>query len=140
MIKIENPFIQSDLNHRCTVWQRLELETNLEVLSALLFEWLETLKYPLLDVDSLSYIVVWSSKPQRCLSKLPVCTRYLLEYFLRFVTRLRPVTAESQSLITKRLIAALTQQTIWIKNSFYPPRMYLIGSYFHYPHNYLHII
>lgn len=116
---------QSDLNHRCTAWQRLELETNLELLSALLFEWLEGLKHPLLDVDSLSYIVVWSSKPQRCLGKLSVCARYLLEYLLRFVTRLRPVTAESQSLIIKRLMAALTQQTIWIKNCFHPPSMYI---------------
>lgn len=115
---------QSDLNHRYTAWQRLELETNLELLSALLFEWLENLKHPLLDVDSLSYIVVWSSKPQRCLGKQSVCTRYLLEYLLRFITRLRPVTAESQSLITKRLMAALTQQTIWIKNSFHPKSMY----------------
>jgi len=113
-------YFQSDLNHRCTAWQRLELETNLELLSTLLFEWLEDLKHPLLDVDSLSYIVVWSSKPQRCLGKLPVHTRYLLEYLLRFVTRLRPMTAESQSLIIKRLIAALTQQTIWIKNCFHP--------------------
>ncbi|KYQ59394.1 Protein tyrosine phosphatase domain-containing protein 1 [Trachymyrmex zeteki] len=112
---------QSDLNHRCTAWQRLELETNLELLSTLLFEWLESLKHPLLDVDSLSYIVVWSSKPQRCLEKLSICTRYLLEYLLRFVTRLRPVTAESQSLIVKRIMAALTQQTIWIKNYFHPP-------------------
>ncbi|XP_071564050.1 uncharacterized protein [Temnothorax nylanderi] len=112
---------QIDLNHRCTAWQRLELETDLELLSTLLFEWLENLKHPLLDVDSLSYIVAWSSKPQRCLGKLPVYARYLLEYLLRFVTRLRPVTAESQSLITKRLIAALTQQKIWIKNCFHPP-------------------
>ncbi|EZA48495.1 Protein tyrosine phosphatase domain-containing protein [Ooceraea biroi] len=116
---------QSDLNHRSTAWQRLELETNLEVLSMLLFEWLEGLKHPLLDVNCLSYIVVWSSKPQRCLGKLSLCTRYLLEYLLRFVTRLRPVTAESQSLITKRLMAALTQQTIWIKNSFYPRKKHL---------------
>lgn len=116
-------YFQSDLNHRCTAWQRLELETNLELLSTLLFEWLESLKHPLLDVDSLSYIVVWSSKPQRCLEKLSICTRYLLEYLLRFVTRLRPVTAESQSLIVKRIMAALTQQTIWIKNYFHPPRM-----------------
>ncbi|TGZ53649.1 Protein tyrosine phosphatase domain-containing protein 1 [Temnothorax longispinosus] len=116
-----NDYEKIDLNHRCTAWQRLELETDLELLSTLLFEWLENLKHPLLDVDSFSYIVAWSSKPQRCLGKLPVYARYLLEYLLRFVTRLRPVTAESQSLITKRLIAALTQQKIWIKNCFHPP-------------------
>ncbi|XP_076749525.1 uncharacterized protein LOC143422620 isoform X2 [Xylocopa sonorina] len=111
---------QMILNHRATAWQRIQMETNLDILSGLLFEWLETLKHPLLDVDSLSYIVVWSSKPQRCLEKLSGCNRYLLEYFLRFICRLRPMTAESQSLLTKRFMAALTQQSIWIKNSFYP--------------------
>ncbi|XP_012238136.1 protein tyrosine phosphatase domain-containing protein 1-like [Bombus impatiens] len=111
---------QMDLNHRSTAWQRLQMETDLYILSGLLFEWLETLKHPLLDVDSLSYIVVWNSKPQRCLEKLHNPNRYLLEYLLRFISRLRPMTPESQSLITKRFMAALTQQSIWIKNSFYP--------------------
>lgn len=113
-----------DLNHRSTAWQRLQMETDLDILSGLLFEWLETLKHPLLDVDSLSYIVVWSSKPERCLEKLPSCNRYLLEYILRFIIRLRPMTAENQSFITKRFIATLTQQTIWIKNAFYPSSKY----------------
>ncbi|XP_076229638.1 uncharacterized protein LOC116423884 isoform X1 [Nomia melanderi] len=111
---------QADLNNRSTAWQRLQLETDLDVLSGLLFEWLETLKRPLLDIDSLSYIVVWNSRPQRCLEKLPACNRYLLEYLLRFITRLRPMTAESQSLLTKRFMATLTQQSIWIKSAFYP--------------------
>ncbi|XP_076285133.1 uncharacterized protein LOC143211384 isoform X1 [Lasioglossum baleicum] len=111
---------QADLNHRSTAWQRLQMETDLDVLSGLLFEWLETLKRPLLDIDSLSYVVVWGSKPQRCLEKLSACNRYLLEYLLRFITRLRPMTAESQSLITKRFMASFTQQSIWIKSSFYP--------------------
>ncbi|CAD1476371.1 unnamed protein product [Heterotrigona itama] len=111
---------QMDLNHRSTAWQRLSMETDLDILSGLLFEWLETLKHSLLDVDSLSYIVVWSSKPQRCLEKLPSSNRYLLEYLLRFISRLRPMTPECQSLITKRFMAALTQQTIWMKSAFYP--------------------
>lgn len=111
---------QMDLNHRSTAWQRLSMETDLDILSGLLFEWLETLKHPLLDVDSLSYIVVWSSKPQRCLEKLPGSNRYLLEYLLRFISRLRPMTQECQSLITKRFMAALTQQSIWMKSAFYP--------------------
>ncbi|XP_026666796.1 protein tyrosine phosphatase domain-containing protein 1-like isoform X6 [Ceratina calcarata] len=115
---------QMDLNHRSSAWQRIQMETNLDILSGLLFEWLETLKHPLLDVDSLSYIVVWSTKPQKCLEKLPTCNRYLLEYLLRFICRLRPMTIESQSLITKRFMATLTQQSTWIKNNFYPSSKY----------------
>ncbi|KAK2583033.1 hypothetical protein KPH14_009075 [Odynerus spinipes] len=111
---------QLDLNNRCTAWQRLELETDLDVLFGLLFEWLETLKYPILDLDSLSYIVAWSTKPERCFEKIEISSRYLLEYILRFMSRLRPLTAENQSLVTRRIVAALTQQTVWIKNSFRP--------------------
>ncbi|XP_015187376.1 PREDICTED: protein tyrosine phosphatase domain-containing protein 1-like isoform X2 [Polistes dominula] len=111
---------QVDLNNRCTAWQRLELETDLDVLFGLLFEWLETLKNPILDLDSLSYIVVWSSKPERCFEKITSSSRYLLEYILRFVSRLRPLTGESQSLVTRRFVAAMTQQTVWIKDSFRP--------------------
>nr|XP_050853107.1 protein tyrosine phosphatase domain-containing protein 1-like isoform X2 [Vespula vulgaris] len=118
-----NKFLQQyqmDLNNRCTAWQRLELETDLDVLFGLLFEWLETLKHPVLDMDSLSYIVVWSSKPERCFEKIPSFSRYLLEYLLRFVSRLRPMTGESQSLVTRRFVASMTQQTVWMKNSFRP--------------------
>lgn len=110
-----------DLNNRCTAWQRLELETDLDVLFGLLFEWLETtLKHPILDMDSLSYIVAWSSKPERCFEKIPTSSRYLLEYILRFVSRLRPMTGESQSLVTRRFVASMTQRTVWMKNSFRP--------------------
>ncbi|XP_014601814.1 PREDICTED: protein tyrosine phosphatase domain-containing protein 1-like isoform X2 [Polistes canadensis] len=111
---------QVDLNNRCTAWQRLELETDLDVLFGLLFEWLETLKNPILDLDSLSYIVVWSSKPERCFEKIAGSSRYILEYLLRFVSRLRPLTGESQSLVTRRFVGAMTQQTVWIKDSFRP--------------------
>ncbi|KAI4491255.1 hypothetical protein M0802_010289 [Mischocyttarus mexicanus] len=111
---------QVDLNNRCTSWQRLELETDLDVLFGLLYEWLETLKNPILDVDNLSYIVVWSSKPERCFEKIPSSSRYLLEYLLRFISRLRPLTGESQSLVTRRFVGAMTQQTVWIKDSFRP--------------------
>ncbi|XP_066582809.1 protein tyrosine phosphatase domain-containing protein 1-like isoform X2 [Prorops nasuta] len=111
---------QVDLNTRSSAWRRLELETDLNILSGLLYEWLETLKYPVLAVDSLSYIVVWSSKPHLCLEKLDVYKRYLVEYLLRFVCRLRPMTTESQSLIIKRLMAALTQQAVRIGHSICP--------------------
>ncbi|XP_015606539.1 protein tyrosine phosphatase domain-containing protein 1 isoform X2 [Cephus cinctus] len=111
---------QIDLNNRQTAWQRLELETDLSLLSGLLYEWLETLKRPVLDLEDLSHIVIWSSKEQECLHKLQTSTRYLLEYLLRFLSRLRPLTMETQNLLGKRLMAALTQQCISINHILFP--------------------
>ena len=40
---------QMDLNYKTSAWDKLETETNLSVLSALLMDWLEHLKVPLID-------------------------------------------------------------------------------------------
>ncbi|XP_046745517.1 protein tyrosine phosphatase domain-containing protein 1-like [Diprion similis] len=111
---------QIDLNNRQTAWQRLELETDLHVLSALLYDWLENLKYPVLDKDDLSLIVVWGSNVEKCLEKLDICDGYLMEYLLRFILRLRPLSLEGQTLLIKRLMAALTQQAVRINQTLLP--------------------
>ena len=40
---------QMDLNYKTSAWDKLETEINLTVLSALLMEWLEHLKVPIID-------------------------------------------------------------------------------------------
>ncbi|XP_033209718.1 protein tyrosine phosphatase domain-containing protein 1-like isoform X2 [Belonocnema kinseyi] len=109
-----------DLNTRSTAWQSLELETDLEILSSLLYEWMESLKKPILDTEALSQIVIRGFKPKQCLQKLDPWTRYMIEYLLRFVSRLRPLTNDSQSSLLKRLIASITQQKVRINHSIYP--------------------
>ncbi|XP_033209721.1 protein tyrosine phosphatase domain-containing protein 1-like isoform X4 [Belonocnema kinseyi] len=111
---------QIDLNTRSTAWQSLELETDLEILSSLLYEWMESLKKPILDTEALSQIVIRGFKPKQCLQKLDPWTRYMIEYLLRFVSRLRPLTNDSQSSLLKRLIASITQQKVRINHSIYP--------------------
>lgn len=96
------------------------METDLYVLSGLLYDWLETLKQPVLDVEGLSQIVIRGSKPRQCLQKLEPCNRYLIEYLLRFVSRLRPMTMDTQSLIIKRIIASITHQIIRIRQTLMP--------------------
>ncbi|XP_034939681.1 protein tyrosine phosphatase domain-containing protein 1-like [Chelonus insularis] len=111
---------QINLNNKNSTWQWLELETNVRILSGLLYEWLETLKEPILDIDSLSQIVIRGSRLKHCLQKLQTYNRYVLEYFLRFVSRLRPMSMDMQSLIIKRFIASLTHQSVWIKKMLMP--------------------
>ncbi|XP_057331836.1 protein tyrosine phosphatase domain-containing protein 1-like isoform X1 [Microplitis mediator] len=111
---------QTDLNNKNSSWQRLVLETNLRVLGNLLYEWLEMLKRPILDMEALSQIVIRGSRPRECLLKFEPCNRYLLEYLLRFVSRLRPLSTDKQTLVIKRIIASLTHQTVWIRGTLMP--------------------
>lgn len=111
---------QVDLNLRSTAWQRLELETDIEILSSLLYEWLESLKRPILDTEALSQIVIQSFNPRQCLQKLNPWIRYVIEYLMRFVSRLRPLSRSTQNILVKRLMAAITQQKVCINGTLYP--------------------
>ncbi|XP_043465511.1 protein tyrosine phosphatase domain-containing protein 1-like isoform X2 [Leptopilina heterotoma] len=111
---------QVDLNIRSTAWQRLQLETDIEILSSLLYEWLESLRRPILDTEALSQIVIQSSNPRQCLQKLNPWIRYVIEYLMRFVSRLRPLSRSTQNLLVKRLMAAITQQKVTINKTLYP--------------------
>ncbi|XP_069942063.1 protein tyrosine phosphatase domain-containing protein 1-like [Cherax quadricarinatus] len=109
-----------DLNVKQSAWERLKTETNLFMLTALLFTWLEHLRSPILDVDALSYIVLASSKPEVCLRKMDKEVRYTLEYLIRFVSRLQPFTRSQQETVILRLIASITQQAVPVRGSLLP--------------------
>ncbi|XP_042863291.1 protein tyrosine phosphatase domain-containing protein 1-like [Penaeus japonicus] len=109
-----------DLNVKQSAWERLNTETNLYLLTGLLFTWLEHLRTPVLGVDALSYIVLASSKPEVCLRKLDKEIRYTVEYLIRFVARLQPFTRVQQEAVLRRLIASLTQQAVPVRGTLLP--------------------
>lgn len=61
-----------DFNCSQTSWARLKTEKNLLVLSALLYDWLESLKYPVVNREDLSNIVIYNKRPEICLQKLNI--------------------------------------------------------------------
>ncbi|KAK4287979.1 hypothetical protein Pmani_038963 [Petrolisthes manimaculis] len=109
-----------DLNLKQSAWDKLHTESNPELLTGLLFTWLEHLKTPMLGVDALSYIVLASSKPEVCLRKLDKEVRYTLEYLLRFVSRLQPFTRVQQEAVMRRLVASFTQQAVPVRGTLLP--------------------
>ncbi|XP_049954844.1 protein tyrosine phosphatase domain-containing protein 1-like [Schistocerca serialis cubense] len=106
--------LRIELNYKCSVWNSLRLEKNIYVLTGLLYDWLELLKTPALNCDSLSYIVIFGNNPEKCLKKLDKAVQYLLEYLLRFIRRLQPITKNSEQELIKRFMSSLTQQSIEI--------------------------
>jgi hypothetical protein len=67
------------------------------VLSTLLFEWLEHLRSPVLDTDSITYIVIMADNTEKAFKRLPLAVGYTLEYTIRFVTRLQPLHRDKAS-------------------------------------------
>lgn len=111
---------KTDLNVKLSAWDRIESETNLFVLSALLFEWLEHLKSPVVDKDSITYIVIHCDNLDEALKRLPNPVCYILEYLVRFVVRLQPLERDESEKLMRRFMASLTHQSVIINNVTHP--------------------
>ncbi|XP_059055980.1 protein tyrosine phosphatase domain-containing protein 1-like [Achroia grisella] len=112
--------LRTDINQRRDAINRIDEEEDPAVLTWLLCEWLEGLKQPVLDRDDLAAIVGRGQNVESCLLTLCMEDAILLEYLLRFVTRLRPLAATKKIDILKRLLASLSHQTILISGRCLP--------------------
>ena len=83
---------ETDLNYRMSAWDRLSTETDLAILSSLLLEWLEHLRTPVIDKDNITYLVILCGNLEKAFKRLPTSQGYVLEYLVRFVARLQPLT------------------------------------------------
>lgn len=111
---------QTDLNYRMSAWERLATETNLMVLSTLMFEWLEHLKNPVIDKDNITYIVILCENLDKAFKRLPTPQGYVVEYLVRFIARLQPLPRSQVENVMKRLVAALTHQSVPIEGVLQP--------------------
>lgn len=76
--------LENDINNSQTGWKKLNIETNLFVLSTLFYDWLETLKAPVLNRDHLEIIVINYKQPDVCLSKLDLVSLWGIRIHLAF--------------------------------------------------------
>lgn len=111
---------KNDLNNRASTWNRLDTELDLHILCGLLFEWLEHLKGPILDRDGITFVVIHCDNVEAAVNRLPNHVSYILEYLVRFVHRLNPLTREQVELVMTRLVASLTHQSVTINDVTYP--------------------
>lgn len=59
------------INNSQVGWSKLNVETNISVLTLLLFEWIEGLKQPVLRRDNFEDIVIHYKQPEICFQKFP---------------------------------------------------------------------
>ncbi|XP_034826482.2 uncharacterized protein [Maniola hyperantus] len=112
--------LRTEINQRKDAMVKIDEEEDPEVLTGLLFDWLEGLKQPVLDKEDLSTIVGRCKHVEMCISALQMEDVMLIEYLLRFVIRLRPLAAQKKIDIIKRLIGSLTQQCIPVNGKSLP--------------------
>ncbi len=111
---------RTEMNFKLSAWDRIETETNLFVLSALLFEWMEHLKAPILDKDGITYVVIYCDNIDQALKRLPNHVCFIVEYIARFVARLQPLRPKQTEALLLRMIASLTHQGIVIDGVAHP--------------------
>ncbi|CAK1543597.1 unnamed protein product [Leptosia nina] len=116
--------LQNEINQRRDGMGMIDEEEDPIVLTALLFEWLEGLKHPVLDKEDLSNIVCRSTNVQTCIMALQMEDIMLVEYLLRFVVRLRPLVAHKKVDILKRLLASLAHHNANINGKMLPNKTF----------------
>ncbi|CAG9793000.1 unnamed protein product [Diatraea saccharalis] len=112
--------LRNDINQRREAISKINDEEDPAMLSGLLFAWLEGLKQPILDREDLSIIVGRTHNVEACILALQMEDIMLVEYLLRFVTRLRPLAAAKKVDIIKRLLSSLTHQCVMISGQCLP--------------------
>ncbi|KYB29622.1 protein tyrosine phosphatase domain-containing protein 1 isoform X1 [Tribolium castaneum] len=111
---------QIEINSSQVGWAKLAIETDLRILAMLLFEWIESLKHPVMKREFFENIVVNYKQPEVCFQKFPAEEGYFMEYLLRFVSKINPISKENQEDLIKRIIAACSQQTLLIQGKMKP--------------------
>lgn len=114
--------LRDDINQRREAFAKVDDEEDPAILSGLLFEWLEGLKQPVLNQADLSIIVTRAYNVESCILALDMEDLILLEYLLRFIIRLRPLSANKKIDMIKRLTASLTHQSVVISSQCLPKR------------------
>ncbi|XP_049879952.1 protein tyrosine phosphatase domain-containing protein 1-like isoform X2 [Pectinophora gossypiella] len=114
--------LRTDINQRAEAFAKIDDEEDPAVLSGLLFEWLEGLKAPVLGREQLALIVGRGHDVEATVLALDHENIMLVEYLLRVVTRLRPLAAGKKVEMLRRLLAALTHQTVNIHGKCLPTR------------------
>lgn len=84
---------EMDFNSSQTTWARLKTEKNLNILSGLLYDWLESLKNPIVNREDLSNIVIYNKRPETCLQKLNIVifVLFISICFVKYCTYCRTV-------------------------------------------------
>ncbi|CAH1121425.1 unnamed protein product [Ceutorhynchus assimilis] len=111
---------ENEINSTKLGWMRLSVETNLNILASLLFEWFEGLKTPILQLEHFENIVVMYKQPEECFHKIGLEECYLIEYILLFISKLRPINPTAVQDVLKRIIGSLSKHTINLNSTTVP--------------------
>ncbi|CAG9571006.1 unnamed protein product [Danaus chrysippus] len=113
--------LKASINQRSDFDKNIDEEEDPVILSGLLFEWLEGLKEPVLDKADLA-IIITSHDLENTIQALDTEDVILVEYLLRVVLRLRPLTAPRSLELIRRVLASLTHQTLIINDTRLPAK------------------
>ena len=71
------------------------------------------------DTNGITFVVIHCDDVDAVLQRLPSHVCYIVEYLVRFVSRLK-IDAEKQSTLMMRFVASLTHRSVVIKGTTFP--------------------
>ncbi|XP_078589279.1 protein tyrosine phosphatase domain-containing protein 1-like isoform X1 [Branchiostoma floridae x Branchiostoma japonicum] len=102
---------QAELNEDDAAWERLKVEKSPQVLSCLMWSWLEELKEPVLSDKDINNLVEMADSPNEALDQLEKGHKHTLNYILKTIAKLPNLSPAVEEKILTRLIVAFTKQT-----------------------------
>ncbi|XP_041349456.1 protein tyrosine phosphatase domain-containing protein 1-like [Gigantopelta aegis] len=104
--------IEESLNKSDEAWKKLALEVSPHVLSALLWEWLDHLKEPVLSIQDLNSMLSTPQPSASALQKVQKHIKHLVEYFATVIVKLRPLVESTERILVEKLLCYLTHQVV----------------------------
>ncbi|XP_050412029.1 protein tyrosine phosphatase domain-containing protein 1 [Patella vulgata] len=103
------------LNSTDEAWKMLGRETDPCVIVAVLWEWLNHLREPILHKQDLKHIKDDADKPLQALLKMDKGTKSVIEYLAKVVVRLDSLPRSKLDNITEIILSHITHQAVHVK-------------------------
>ncbi|XP_012937402.1 protein tyrosine phosphatase domain-containing protein 1 [Aplysia californica] len=104
--------IETALNKSDETWKLLASEEDPEVVSAVMWDWLDQLNEPILRAQDVSVLVENYNDPQRALMHIEKSTKHFLEYLARVLSKLQTGSSHEHQAVVERLLCHLCQKRL----------------------------
>ncbi|XP_014669615.1 PREDICTED: protein tyrosine phosphatase domain-containing protein 1-like [Priapulus caudatus] len=100
------------LNSHSSAWDKLAAESDINVLTRLLWSWIEHLNEPVIREQDLVKMVQYYDNHVRALRRLDKGTKNTVEFLVCFLAKLQPIPDSLHLKLLHRLVAALKQDPV----------------------------
>ncbi|ESO97103.1 hypothetical protein LOTGIDRAFT_174628 [Lottia gigantea] len=108
---------QLKLNQTDEAWKMIGVETDPELISALLWEWLDHLREPVLRKQDLAHVKHDANDPMLVLQKIDRGAKGVIEYFAKVLVKLGPLPKSLKYPLIEKILSHVTHHVVHVKST-----------------------